>query len=110
NTRRPSSKTFTHLLICGRNRNSQRPTRSLTTHNHHATGSRRPRLPHRGERMPRKTQDPRLVALLDKRAKLTADFERHYARLKRAFNRLEKTRQALGRVYKRIIALEEIEP
>jgi hypothetical protein len=60
--------------------------------------------------MPRKTRDPRLIALLDKREKLQTDCERHYVRMKRAFNRLEKTRQALTRVCKRITALEENEP
>jgi len=60
--------------------------------------------------MPRKTKDPRLIALFDKRHKLRADCERHYGRMKRAFNRLEKTRQQLARVCKRIIALEENQP
>jgi hypothetical protein len=56
--------------------------------------------------MPRKTTDPRLIALLDKREKLRADCERHYSRMRRAFNRLEKSRRALTRLAKRIDALQ----
>ncbi len=56
--------------------------------------------------MLRKTTDPRLIALLDKRAKLQAECERHYGRMKRAFNRLEKARRALARIAKRIDALD----
>lgn len=56
--------------------------------------------------MPRKTTDPRRIALLDKRAMLQAECERHYGRMKRAFNRLEKARRALARIAKRIAALD----
>lgn len=58
--------------------------------------------------MPRKTQDPRRIALLDKREKLRADFDRAYARLRRSFRQMEKTRQALIRLAKRIDALDAI--
>jgi hypothetical protein len=59
--------------------------------------------------MPRKKTDPRLVALLDKPAKLQADCERHYARMRRAFNRLDKTRRQLARVSKRIDDMSRID-
>jgi hypothetical protein len=57
--------------------------------------------------MPRKkTSDPRLITLLDKRAKLQADCDKHYRRMRLAFNRLEKTRRQLVRIIKRIDAIE----
>ncbi len=56
--------------------------------------------------MRRKTRDPRLVALMDKKAMLQADCEKHYRRMRLAFNRLEKSRQALARLAKRIDAME----
>jgi hypothetical protein len=39
--------------------------------------------------MPRKRIDPRLVALLDKQAKLRQQFERDFSRLLRVTHRLE---------------------
>ena len=57
----------------------------------------------------KKTTDPRLVALLDKQEKLRADCERSYQRMRRAFNRLEKTRQALNRLGKRIDAFRALQ-
>ncbi|HKI36886.1 MAG TPA: hypothetical protein VKA46_33850 [Gemmataceae bacterium] len=54
--------------------------------------------------MPRKTSDPRLIALLDQLAKAQADCDRYYARLKRAFNRHEKARRTVLRIEKRIDA------
>jgi hypothetical protein len=59
--------------------------------------------------MPRKTKDPRLIALLDKREKLQTDCERHYRKLRLNFNRLEKSRQQLARLCKRINTFEENE-
>ncbi len=57
--------------------------------------------------MPRKrASNPRLIALLDKREKLRQGFERSYARMRRAFARMEKTRQALIRLSKRLDALD----
>jgi hypothetical protein len=52
--------------------------------------------------MPRKTKDPKLLALLDKAHRARADYERWYARLKRAFNALEKARQRIMRLQRRI--------
>ena len=48
--------------------------------------------------MPRKRTDPRLVALLDKQAKLRQQFERDFSRLLRITHRLEKARRSLGRL------------
>lgn len=56
--------------------------------------------------MTRKTRDPRMIAMLDKKAKLVAECERHYTRMRRCFNRLEKSRRALARLTKRIDAHE----
>ena len=56
--------------------------------------------------MPRKKYDPRRVALEERAAKLQAECEKHYARMRRAFNKLEKTRRALARAVKRIGALD----
>lgn len=56
--------------------------------------------------MPRKTQDPRRIALLDKQEKLRRDFDRAYARMRRSFRQMEKTRQALIRLAKRLDALD----
>jgi hypothetical protein len=56
--------------------------------------------------MPRKTIDPKRLALLDRQAKLRSDYERAYTRLKRAFTRMEKCRQALIRLGKRLDALD----
>ena len=52
--------------------------------------------------MPRKTIDPKRIALLDRQAKLQAECERHYGRMKRAFNRLEKARRALSRTARQL--------
>ena len=59
--------------------------------------------------MPRKKPDPRLAALLEKRHKLQAACEKHYGRMKCAFNRLEKTRRQLARVSKRIDDLSRLD-
>ncbi|MHB1424529.1 MAG: hypothetical protein ACYC3I_15265 [Gemmataceae bacterium] len=56
--------------------------------------------------MTRKKIDPRRAALQERADKLQAECERHYGRMRRAFNRLEKTRQALARVVKRIDTLD----
>ena len=45
---------------------------------------------------------PRLAALEQKAAKLHAECERYYRKMRLAFNRLEKTRRSLARVNKRI--------
>jgi hypothetical protein len=54
----------------------------------------------------RKTTDPRLLALLDKKHKANERFERWYVRLKRAFTALEKERQRLMRLERAIRKLE----
>jgi hypothetical protein len=59
--------------------------------------------------MPRKKTDPLLVALLDKRAELQADCDKHYTRMRRAFNRLEKTCRQLARVSKRISEVNRLD-
>jgi hypothetical protein len=56
--------------------------------------------------MPRKRIDPKRQALEDRVAKLQAECERHYRRMRLAFNRLEKARRALARVSKRLEALD----
>jgi hypothetical protein len=56
--------------------------------------------------MPRKTKDPRLVALLDERQKATAAVERWFARLKRAMSALDKARSKARRLTKRIAEFE----
>jgi hypothetical protein len=50
----------------------------------------------------KKTSDPRRIALLDKQARLQAEFERSYSRMRRAFHRMEKARAALIRVARRL--------
>lgn len=50
----------------------------------------------------RRKPDPKLVALLEQRAKALAEGERWYARLKRAFGRVEKARQRAARLLRRI--------
>lgn len=52
--------------------------------------------------MARKTRDPVLVDLLDQQQKTFADFERWYAKLKRAFTRLDKLKRKLARLAKKI--------
>ncbi len=59
--------------------------------------------------MNRKTSDPRLIDMLDKRDKLRASCERYYARLKRAFNCLEKSRRQLARLDRRILNHEQLD-
>jgi hypothetical protein len=54
--------------------------------------------------VPKKTSDPKLIALKDEAAKAAADCERWYSRLKRAFNRLEKARRRLARLQRRVEA------
>jgi hypothetical protein len=56
--------------------------------------------------MPRKTNDPRKVALNDRIEKCRADFERWYARAKRAFGKMEKVRRTLGRLRRQLAKLE----
>jgi hypothetical protein len=56
--------------------------------------------------MPRKTIDPKRVALLDRQAKLRADYERAYTRMKRAFTRMEKCRKALARLARQLEQME----
>ncbi len=56
--------------------------------------------------MRRKTADPRRVALLDKMGLARRDFERWYARLKRAFGRVEKARQRLARLGRQLDKLD----
>jgi hypothetical protein len=56
--------------------------------------------------MPRKRTDPRLVALLDKQAKLRQQFERDFSRLLRITHRLEKTRRALARLARQLEQME----
>jgi hypothetical protein len=48
--------------------------------------------------------DPKLIALNEQLAKARVEAERWYARLKRAFNRLDRARQKVARVGKRIEA------
>jgi len=57
--------------------------------------------------MPRKTADPRVVALKDKQDKARAAFERCYTRMRRAVNAMEVQRQAVARLGRRIRKLEE---
>jgi hypothetical protein len=53
--------------------------------------------------MPRgNTRDPKLLALLDKRAKFQAAWKRSYARMRCNFKGMEKTRRQLARLNKRI--------
>jgi hypothetical protein len=52
--------------------------------------------------MARKTSDPKLIALLDQLAQADAEAERWYARMRRAFNRLEKARHKAARLRRRI--------
>jgi hypothetical protein len=46
----------------------------------------------------KKTTDPKRLALLDKADKARADYEKWYARMRRAFNRCEKSRLKLTRL------------
>jgi hypothetical protein len=55
--------------------------------------------------MVRKTRDPKRIALLDRLDKCRADFERWYARLKRAFTRLEKIRGQIVRLSRQLAKL-----
>ena len=57
--------------------------------------------------MPRKTTDPRIIALKDKQDNARAAFERWYARMRRAVNALEVQRQAVARLGRRIRTLEQ---
>jgi hypothetical protein len=52
--------------------------------------------------MTRKTRDPKLIELLDRVSRAHQDCERWYARLKRAFNALEKARARLRRLEKQV--------
>ncbi len=56
--------------------------------------------------MSRKGIDPKRAALLERQAKLRADYERSYARMKRAFTRMEKARQALARIARRLSQMD----
>jgi hypothetical protein len=57
--------------------------------------------------MPRKTTDPRVIALKDKQEQARATFARWYARLRRAVAAMEKQRRLLARLERRIRNLEE---
>lgn len=48
--------------------------------------------------------DPKLVALRDEQKKAAEEFERWYARCKRAFTRMDKIKKKLARVAKKIEA------
>lgn len=52
----------------------------------------------------RKSTDPTLVALMDEQAKTIGDFDRWYARMKRAFSRMDKLKNKLSRLARRIEA------
>ena len=56
--------------------------------------------------MPRKTTDPRRIALEDKADRARADFEPWYVRCKRAFTAMEKARQRLARLQRQLAQLE----
>jgi hypothetical protein len=56
--------------------------------------------------MPRKTTDPRRIALEDKADRARADFERWYVRCKRAFTAMEKARQRLIRLQRQLAHLD----
>jgi hypothetical protein len=56
--------------------------------------------------MPRKTTEPRLIALKDRQDKARAAFERWYARMRRAVNAMESNRRAVARLERRICALD----
>lgn len=51
---------------------------------------------------PRKTIDPRLVALREREVKEQERFTRWYGRLRRAITAMEKSRRAIVRIQKRI--------
>jgi hypothetical protein len=57
--------------------------------------------------MPRKTTDPRLIALLDQKEKLAGECEHWWRRLRRAVNELEKRRRQLARLDKRAREIEQ---
>jgi hypothetical protein len=57
--------------------------------------------------MPRKTTDPRVIALLDQKAKLAGECERWWRRLRRAVNELEKRRRRLARLDRRVHEMEQ---
>jgi len=52
--------------------------------------------------MPRKARDPKRIALLDRPDKSREDFERWYARTKRAFGRMEKAKQQICRLHRQL--------
>jgi hypothetical protein len=52
--------------------------------------------------MNRKTVDPRKIALEDKAYKARVDFEKWYARMKRALKAMEKARVRLVRLQRQI--------
>jgi hypothetical protein len=54
--------------------------------------------------------DPRKQALLERRDKLRAEWERSYAKLRRAVNRMEKARAALARIERQLDKLDEPAP
>ncbi len=59
-----------------------------------------------------KTIDPRLIALRERAGKAKADCEKWYARLKRAFNALEKSRKRVAsaeRLIRKCLAETETE-
>jgi hypothetical protein len=57
--------------------------------------------------VPRKTTDPRLIALEDEQDKARAAFERWYGRMRRAVNAMEAQRRTLARLGRRVRKIEE---
>lgn len=55
----------------------------------------------------KKTQDPKVIALMDRKAKIQRSWFRNYQRVRRAFNALEKDRKALDRINRRLAKLHE---
>jgi hypothetical protein len=60
--------------------------------------------------MPRKTNDPRKVALNDRIEKCRADFEKWYARARRAFTRMDKTKRTIVRLQRQLARLDGQSP
>lgn len=52
--------------------------------------------------MVKKTQDPRITALLDESEQSYLEFEKGYSRLRRAFNRLEKIKKRMARLKRKL--------
>ena len=56
--------------------------------------------------MSRKRLDPKRAALLERQEKLRMQFEKDFSRMLRVTHRLEKTRQALGRIARQLVQLD----